>query len=278
MSIDAPDGLGMLPDTCFYRDLGDGRFASTGATAGPWGPKSQHAGPPSALLGRAMQRYGDRAGLRIARITVEVLRPVPVADLEVAVRSLRPGSRTELLEGEITCGGKAVMRATAWRMVASPADTPVLRPEPAPPGLPGPAPRPKMAGAYLDGYLTAMEWRLTSGAGFDAFGPGAAWARQRVPLVAGEEDTPLTRALTLADSNWAVGMELDYRAKLVINTDVTLALHRDPVGEWLCLRSATAASPHGSGLAVGQLHDADGDCGRVLQTLLVTEREAAPAG
>jgi hypothetical protein len=93
-----------------------------------------------------------------------------------------------------------------------------------------------------------------------------------VPLVAGEADTPLTRALTLADSSWAVGFELDHRKGFVINTDVTLALHREPVGEWLCLRSATAASPEGSGLALGQLDDLAGDCGRVLQTLLVTER------
>jgi acyl-CoA thioesterase len=88
--------------------------------------------------------------------------------------------------------------------------------------------------------------------------------------VAGEADTPLTRALTLADSSWAVGFELDRRRGLVINTDVTLVLHRDPVGEWMCLRSATAAAAGGSGLAQGELHDTTGDCGRILQTLLVT--------
>lgn len=92
------------------------------------------------------------------------------------------------------------------------------------------------------------------------------------PAGGGEEDTALTRALTLADSNWAVGFELDHQRRLVINTDVTLALHREPVGEWFCVRSATAASPGGSGLALGQLDDSAGDCGRILQTLLVTER------
>jgi hypothetical protein len=93
-----------------------------------------------------------------------------------------------------------------------------------------------------------------------------------VPLLAGAEDTPLTRALTLADSSWAVAFELDFRRQLVINTDVTLALHREPVGEWLCMSSATAASPRGSGLAAGELHDPHGDCGRILQTLLITAR------
>ncbi|KNB53840.1 thioesterase family protein [Streptomyces caatingaensis] len=255
----------------FYRRLGDGRYASTAATAGPWSPEAQHAGPPSALLGRALERHEPRDGLRVARVTLEIPAPVPVGDLTVRVRTLRAGRRTELLEGEITAGGRPVMLARAWRVATSPADTPGLRPEPTPPPPPEPQGPPALPGAYPDGYVAAMEWRFAAG-GFATPGPGTAWARQRIPLVAGEEDTPLTRALTLADSNWAVGFELDHVRRLVINTDITLALHRDPVGEWLCLSAATAATPGGSGLASGRLDDTAGDCGRILQTLLVAER------
>jgi hypothetical protein len=262
--------LEQLPEA-FYRALGDGRYASTSATAGPWSPKAQHAGPPSALLGHLMERHQPREGMRIARVTLEVPYPVPVGELAVSVRTLRGGARTELLEGEITADGRTVMLARAWRVCASPADTPELRPEPAPAELPAEQARHGLTGAYLNGYVNAMEWRFPSG-DFDTPGPGAAWVRQRIPLVAGEPDTPLTRALTVADSNWAVGFELDHVRRLVINTDITLALHRDPVGEWLCLSAATAASPAGSGLAAGRLDDARGDCGRILQTLLVTER------
>lgn len=260
-----------LPES-FYRDAGDGRYESTSATAGPWSSETQHAGPPSALLGRALERHEAREGFRVTRVTLEIPAPVPVGDLLVQVRSVRAGRRTELLEGEITSEGRTVMLARAWRIATSPRDIPALRPEPAPPALPAPQPPHGIKGAYLDGYVSAMEWRFVSDGGFDTPGPGTAWARQRIPLVAGEKDTPLTRALTLADSNWAIGFELDHVHGLVINTDVTLALHRDPVGEWLCLNSATAASPDGSGLAVGRLDDTSGDCGRILQTLLVAER------
>ncbi len=271
MTVDSIAGPPPLPEA-FYRDLGGGRYGSSHATAGPWSPKTQHGGPPSALLGRAMEQHAPRPGLRIARITLELPRPVPVADLQVEVRTLHSGGRTELLEGRITADGRPVLLARAWRVVASPADTPQLRPEPGPPPLPEPQPRQAMAGAHLDGYLAAMEWRFEPGRGFDTAGPGTAWARQRIPLVAGQEDTPLTRALTVADSNWAVAFELDHERRLVINTDVTLALHREPVGDWFCVRAATAASPDGSGLALGLLDDRAGDCGRVLQTLLVAER------
>ncbi|WP_329571510.1 thioesterase family protein [Kitasatospora sp. NBC_01266] len=264
-------GFSGVPDA-FYRDLGGGRFESTRHTAGPWSPKAQHAGPPSALLGRALQRHQPREGFRIARVTLDIPRPVPVDELTVEVRTVRAGARSELLEGEITAHGQVVMLARAWRVTASPADTPTLRPEPTPPPLPGPQPPHTLRGANLDGYVSAMEWRWPAGSDFDRLGPGTAWARQRVPLVACEADTPLTRALTLADSNWAVAFELDHVRQQVINTDVTLALHRDPVGEWLCLSAATTASPAGSGLALGRLDDELGDCGRVLQTLFVAER------
>ncbi len=261
------------PSGAFYRPLGGGRYASGPATAGPWGPETQHAGPPSALLGRAMARHGDRPDLRISRITLELPYPVPVGELHVEVETVRSGGRTELLEGRITADGRPVLLARAWRTVASPDDTPALSPLPPAPPLPGPQAPHTMKGAYLDGYVAAMEWRFPGpDTGFDTLGPGTAWVRQRIPLVEGEEDTPLTRALTVADSSWAVGFALDHHRRLVINTDVTLALHRDPVGPWLCLRSATAASPGGSGLALGHLDDTAGDCGRILQTLLVSER------
>lgn len=260
-----------LPEA-FYRELGAGRFESTEATAGPWSPKAQHGGPPSALVGRMMERHDPRPGSHIARVTVELVRPVPVAEVQVVVRTLRSGRSTELLEGEILADGQPVLLARAWRIVDSPAHTPRLRHEPSPPPLPGPQPAESMTGAHTAGYLSAMEWRFAPGQGFNIPGPGSAWLRQRIPLLAHEPDTGLTRALTVADSSWAVAFELDHVRDLVINTDVTLALHREPVGEWLCLTSSTAAHPVAGALASGRLDDAEGDCGRILQTLLVAGR------
>jgi hypothetical protein len=219
-----------------------------------------------------MERHDPRPGSHIARVTVELVRPVPVAEVQVVVRTLRSGRSTELLEGEIIADGKSVLLARAWRVVDSPEHTPRLRHEPGPPPLPGPQPVQGMAGAHMAGYLSAMEWRFAPGQGFNVPGPGSAWLRQRIPLLPDEPDTGLTRALTVADSSWAVAFELDYVHDLVINTDVTLALHREPVGEWLCLTSSTAADPAGGALASGRMDDAEGDCGRILQTLLVAGR------
>ncbi|WP_141581025.1 thioesterase family protein [Actinomadura sp. WMMA1423] len=260
-----------VPAGAFYEPLGGGRFAGTPATAGPWSPGLQHGGPVSALIGRAFERHDPVPGTRVARLTVEILSPVPVAELEVAVRMVRPGRRVAFLEGEITHEGRTVVRAGAWRIMAAPAHLEPVVHAPAAPALPD-APRPfgEWPGVHMDGYLSAMEWRLVRGA-FGEPGPGTVWARSRIPLVAGEADTPLVRALTLADSASGVGSQLDLSKWLIINTDVTVALHRDPVGEWLCLAASLDAAPGGSALCRGTLADRSGEFGGVLQTLLVDE-------
>jgi hypothetical protein len=42
----------------FYVAVDEGRFRATELTASPWGPGSQHGGPPSALLEAISQRAG----------------------------------------------------------------------------------------------------------------------------------------------------------------------------------------------------------------------------
>lgn len=262
-------------DEAFYVPLGDGRFTATPATAGPWSPGFQHGGPVSGLLGRALERHDPVPGTRVARVTVEILSPVPVATLDVSVRVVRPGRRIALLEGEMTHEGRPVVRATAWRILAAPSSLEPVVHAPAPPPLPGSTqPFPEWRDVHTGGYLSAMEWRLVHGE-FGRPGPGTTWARPRIPLVAGESDTPLVRALTLADSASGIGSQLDLSKWLIINTDVTVALHRDPVGEWLCLAASLDASPGGSALCDATLADTSGEFGRAIQTLLVDEHPPA---
>src|SRR5690348_15157491 len=90
----------------------------TALTRGPWDPSHQHAGPPSALLARAIERAAGIDGGRIARVAVDILRPVPLEPLEVQARVVRPGRRVELLEAVLTLAadGTELMGARAWRL------------------------------------------------------------------------------------------------------------------------------------------------------------------
>src|SRR5436190_3261025 len=94
----------------FYRPLGDGRWASSVHTTGPWDPGAQHGGPPSALLGRAVERCAPRDDMVVARFTVEILGAVPVAELDLAAEVVRPGRSVELVSAVLRTGGRDVAR------------------------------------------------------------------------------------------------------------------------------------------------------------------------
>lgn len=278
----------------FYEPLGRGRFDSSELTRGPWDAESQHAGPPAALLARAIEDcpgIGESAADRlVGRITFEILKPVPIAPLELAAEVVRPGRRVDMVEATLRSGeGEALVAARAWRVrageVALPKglagaepDSPARRQRgpsggegpPVPPGEiePGAAFFPT---GHEVGYHVGMEYRFAAG-GFLEQGPAVCWMRMRGPLVAGEDPSPLQRVLVAADSGNGISSTLDFRRYLFINVDLTVHLHRMPVGEWVCLDSLTIPEPTGLGMSDTQLHDERGPIGRACQTLLVAER------
>jgi hypothetical protein len=79
-----------LPMTdAFYVPDGD-RFAPTAWTRGPWEREAQHAGPPAALVARAIEGLEPAGQLQVARFTFEVLRPIPLTELRIEARVVRP--------------------------------------------------------------------------------------------------------------------------------------------------------------------------------------------
>lgn len=253
----------------FYLPLGDDRWLATEHTAGPWDRRSQHGGPPSALLGRAMRLREPRDDMIVARFTCDILGAIPVGELEISARVARPGRSVELLEAVARAGGRDVARATAWRVLRTASD-PVASRLPHPPRLAEARPA-EPPGDWSDGYLSAVEWRQGRG-GFGQIGPAAAWARLRYPLVDGEETGPLERVLAIADSGNGASGELDLNHWFFINPELTVHLHREAAGEWICLDAQTAISTGGAGLATSVLSDADGPVGVAAQALLVAPR------
>ena len=252
----------------FFLPRADGRFEATEHTSGPWDPRLQHAGPPAALIGRALEQCEPRPEMVISRLTFEILHAVPVAEVEVSARIARPGRSVELLEASLIAGGREVMRSSAWRVLRAPAET--ANPHPyQPPDLPdGEMPMP----AQLEsGYLKAVEWRPVSG-GFLESGPASAWTRIRVPVVEGEEPSGLQRVLAVADSGNGISGTLDMRRWWFINPELTVHLEREPEGEWICLDARSSIEPGGAGLATSTLSDRRGPVARGAQTLYVGER------
>jgi hypothetical protein len=257
-----------VPADAFYQPLGGGLFRSTEHTVGPWSPTDQHAGPPSALLARAMEAALP-AGGRLTRVTVDLLRGVPVAELEVRARVVRPGRSVQLAEAELVAGGQPVARASAWwhqlTDTAAVASAPIAappRPATAPPADPPWSGR---------GYLAAVDWFPVAG-GLDRPGPATIWGRLRYPLVSGEQPTALQRLLAIADSGNGISWQLDPDRWLFLNTELTVHVLRPPVGESICLAAVTHVGADGSGVATSQLSDPDGVVAFGAQALLIRPR------
>ena len=281
------------PAPAFYEVAGDG-FASSDLTRGPWDPSSQHAGPPSALIARAIELcpgLGRGAGDRhVARVTLEILRPVPIAALLCEAEVVRPGRRVDMVEATLRNGdGDPLIRARAWRMLLREVEVPggltstdegaparrAGRPaggsgSPEPPhGIP--ASEDFFPTGHDVGYHTAMEYRFVTGSFLEP-GPATTWLRMRVPLIAGEAPSPLQRVLAAADSGNGISSALDYREYVFINVDLTVHLHRPPAGEWVCLDSITVPEPSGVGMTDTMLFDERGPIGRAVQSLFVDRR------
>ena len=256
----------------FYEPVDERRFTATEFTRGPWDANAQHAGPPAALIGRALELCEPRDNAQMVRVTVEILRPVPIAEMEVSAEIIRGGRSVELLAGELRANGNVVLRASGWRIRTDDVGAEVLPPAPQPDPPDAAEAMTTIPWSADVGYHSAMEWRFVRGAFFRP-GPATVWLRMRVPLVAGEEPTPLTRVLVPADSGNGVSATLSFNKYMFINTDLSVSLHRLPAGEWVCLDAATTIQPHGIGMAESQLFDEQGTLGRAVQNLFVARRQ-----
>lgn len=262
-----------MAEAIFTR-AGEG-FMPSELARGPWSPDAQHGGPVAALLAYMVERAEGGAEMFVARLTIELLRPVPIALLLPRVRLVRPGRKVQLVEAALWHGETEVARCTALRIRRTTLQLPVEVRSPPPPGPAGGAESlPPWAASvgYRAFHNSGVEHRFVRGS-FEQPGAATDWIRLRVPLIEGEPTTPLSRVAAAADFGNGISWVLDRNAGYTfVNPDLTIYLHRIPVGEWICLDAATYTSAQGVGLAESQLFDEQGPIGRGAQSLLLDHR------
>jgi hypothetical protein len=253
-----------------------GAWRATQLTRGPWDPGHQHAGPPSALVARQVLAAAAPLGLaHLARLTVNLLRPIPIAELSVSVSTDYAGRGAAHFSFSIAGQDKEVARGTALVQ----RESPLALPE----GLPGhplpKAPKPPAESPpgrfpfHSDtdvGYSQLVEARVAEGTMFR--GPCAIWFRLRHPIVAGTAPLPAERVAVAADSGNGISAILDFRKYIFVNTDLTINLLREARGEWVCLEARTLFGPDSSGFAESRIYDEEGLIGRGTQSLVVRPR------
>ena len=255
--------------SALYLPLGGDRYDATDLTIGPWSADAQHGGPPAALLAREVERIGGITGGQTVRLAFDILGPVPVGEVRVTSRVLRPGRRVELVEATLDAGDRPRMRVTAWR----------TRVAESPPGPAEPAPHSPDDGhpgdlRFFDreiAYHRALEWQVVHG-DFMQPGPAAAWTRPLCALVDGEPITPLEHLLVMTDASSGVSSVLDWSTTSFANIDLVVALRRPPRGDWLATDAVTQLGGTGTAQCFAALYDADGLVGRSSQSLLIEPR------
>ncbi len=250
-------------------------FTSTDLTRGTWGDM-QHGAPPCALLVRSLDRCAPRDRTRLSRVVIELLGPVPMADVQVSAQVDRAGTKIELLSAVMTSddgsgGSRPVARARAWRMEQS--DSSGIERSFAPPLRPigEGSTRPEMD-SLTSGYVSSLDWRWLTAPGARNERAGESWIRPTVDLVQGEEMSAIERLFAVADNANGVGTKLDTRRWTFLNTDITVHLHRAPEGEWTGIRADAAYGPDGIGATIGTLFDERGAIGGIQQSVLLRRR------
>lgn len=247
-------------------------FESTLGTASNWDQTIQHGSPPLALMTKAVEELTAGSGLRVGRLTLDILGAIPVAPVKVRAWVDRPGSRILLVAAEMLATradgtDRAVARLHAWLLATS--DTADAATDRYPPLVEGEAVANPHAWVGAPGYLETVSWRKQMGADGE---PAVVWMSPLVPLVDDEPLTDLQRLAMVVDSANGVGAAIDPNEFLFMNTDTTVHLHRAPSGSDFALRARGSIGPDGIGVTTADIFDRRGFIGTSAQALLVQRR------
>jgi hypothetical protein len=250
----------------------DELLVPTELARGPWDAEAQHGGAPAALIGWALERENDDPAQQFTRVSLDLLRPVPLRPLAVTVSktggravgrweaTLQSEGKTLVRARALSCATKAVGGAStrACARLAFPREDDRLR-------IPGML-------EYRSFHYTAMRGRLAEGS-ISTPGPASVWFCLSCPLIAGEPPAPLSRVLAAADFGSGISWELSFERYAYLNADLSVHLHRLPRGEWIGVAAQMSVGSRGVGLAQSALFDREGQLGTALQTLVVLDRE-----
>ena len=243
---------------------------TTPFAAGPWNATMQHGSAPSALVTYLAEQMPTASPMQVVRMTIDLLRPVPVAELTFETEVLREGRKIQLCGITLFANGVIVARATVLKIRA---ELQPLPPEIADPPLelPGPDSGLPLARRAGNAFMSGLSTCVVRG-GLMGSGPGAIWYRLDRPFIEGAATSQVMRAVVAADFSNGTSAALPFEHWTFLNADLSVSLARPPVGDWILLDSESWIGPDGTGLAASKLADVNGYFGRAVQSLVIEKR------
>jgi hypothetical protein len=243
---------------------------------GPWDPGVQHGGAVAGLLARAVEQTPTPVPMRVGRFTLDMLRRVPLKPLFVTTEVLRTGKRIQTVRAELHEGDMLVASATAV-LVRTGAEIevfPHLQPDAPPPPPPGTAENPQAYNpreSLPKGFPHVVEFERVVGS-YRGGTPSKTWVRLLVPLVEGEETSPLVNLMAMSDFTSGLGSFLPFDRYVSINTDLSIHVLRYPTSEHIGIDAETWVDGDGIGQSRSRLFDKTGLCALSNATLFVETR------
>jgi hypothetical protein len=274
-----------VTDNAIYRADGN-QLVPSELAQGPWDRTTCHGGPVSGALARAIESIETPIPARVARLTIDLLRPVPLQPVEIRTEVVRQGSKIAVCDASMWWNDKLVARASALliRDDGDVANDPRMNEIAAGATPEGRSAEPvsefeqiRASGAAatvdfeLPGFVRALELHRVVG-GRQEGTPAVGWAKLTSPLVEGERTTPLQRVACLGDFTSGLANYIDYFNYTSPNADLTFHLVRYPVDEWICLDCSTVIGEDGIAQSRARLFDVDGYFGHSAASIVVSPR------
>ncbi len=253
-----------MVDAFFTRD-GD-LWVPTERSQGPWSKAQLHGQMIAAMQAHVAESLFGAPDLMPARLTVDMFRAVPWAPLKIDAQIARDGRRVRSVDVSVTAEGVEVTRASVL----------FLRRSEEPPGQVATPPYtpPPPVSEVPRSPRSDSSWENRTVPHQPGIEPIVMWTRTLVPLLEGVPMTPFVRAATSSDSANPWGHWSDDGLHFV-NADVTLYLHREPIGEWIGMSIIGRGSADGVGVANAAIYDETGPVGHSLVASLGTSESSA---
>lgn len=251
----------------YFQRLDANRFAPTEHVGGAWNAEEQHVAPVFGLLAHALEedhRARHARPLQLARLSYDILGPLPLGPVEIALATVRPGRSIELMEGRLSHGGRTAILVRGWFAAQYPtapfaasAFPPITSPEEM---APWDATR-----IWPGGFIASIEGRRAEARA----GAATGWLRSDLSLISGETVSATARLMGLVDVANGVAPLVSPKEVAFPNLDLTVHFFREPSDQWLGLQTGVSIGPAGLGLTHSVLHDLAGPFGTASQLLTV---------
>jgi acyl-CoA thioesterase len=236
-----------------------GEYLPTSFAQSHWGDDHLNGPAVVGLAARALESHCGSVDFMPTRLTVDLFRAARGVATTVLTRLVRDGRRVRSAECEISQHGRAIARATLLLYRRSTA--PPGRLWSAPPSFPA-------APALTDTALTYVG--SDDGGWSRAPGEHQNDSRKRfynrpIEIVAGEKNSQLVRAVMAAEATSLV-TNLGTGGVGYINGDLTVALARLPVGDWIGVQADSHWAADGVAVGTATLFDQTGAFGSGMTT------------